>query len=262
MGFNPSRMALLRILIAACLLVLLAHPSRGQLFGTEKDSARTWKVRFELDLGLKPFHTRLRDRYTGERYSFGTQTWDWVSWDSTRSRLTDFNKIQALRLGISVNIYKGLYAGFSYQPYIIRGFQVYPGGFVERATSALVGMGGFLAYEWQMPFYERLSLAPTLALGNYQATEYFEGLGAEWFAESRLSLAWRYRDLNQLRLWLAYGGYRYVENTQSFVFPGQREALTEHRYFCAGFGIAFNLRIREEALPEEAPGRKGRRTDN
>jgi hypothetical protein len=235
------------LLIVLCLW--LGMPlAQAQLFGTEGDSARTWKLRFWLDGGFKPLAFSARDAYSGEYLNQETARWEWRSWDSVDTRVTDFKKVNQVSLNVLLNVYRGLYLGFGYHTLVIRGFTFYAPGVYSTTNDALVALSGLLAYEWPIPGLPRVTLQPSVGVGRYQGSYYYTGLGEEWFGEARLGLAFRPLKRHSLRAWVAYGGYSYNEQVPSYLFEGDRVVKNDLRYLSAGLGLSFQLHIREEPV--------------
>ncbi|MDP5168919.1 MAG: hypothetical protein NWR72_01635 [Bacteroidia bacterium] len=242
----------------ALFLIFLSLSSislHAQLFGPSMDTTRTWRFKFDIDMGaVLPYFTE-RDAYQGE--SLLGSEWTWRQFDSTLTNLTSFNKINLISLSMGLNLYRGLYLGFSYHPLIVRGFSTNPGGGgVYTRERVLVALAGNLSYDWALPFYDRISIQPSISAGNYQSNPYHEGVGSEYFGEAKLGIGYRPLRLHYLRAWVAYGGYSYRESTPSLIFPQTRVVKSDFRYLNVGVGVSFRLPVREEPLPEDDSKKK------
>ncbi len=245
------------------LLIGIQLSVSAQLFGSKTDtSGMIWRIRFNLDVGLSPLSTKVRDSYAGEYYHTPTQTWQWRSWDSTRTGLHKLLPPQGVttprilqtvsgQLNVSMNLYKNFYLGFNYTPLIIQDYSsTDSNSFNYYKTIALVGLGTSFGYDFIMPFHKRLSLQPVISLGGYAdggGEGYYEGLGSEWFKEVRLGITYRAFKYDQLRVLGAWNQFSYRENLPSIVFPDKNRTVnSDVSSFYIGIGYVVNLYIKEE----------------
>lgn len=246
----------------------LYFSAQAQLFGSRTDtSGMVWRIRFNLDAGVSPLSTVVRDSYAGEYYHSPTQVWQWKTWDSTRTGLHKLLPPQGVttprilqtvsgQLNVSMNFFKDFYLGFNYTPLIIQDYSsADSNSFNFYRTISLVGLGTSFGYDFTMPFHKRLSLQPVISLGGYAdggGEGYYEGLGSEWFKEVRLGVTYRAFKYDQLRIWGAWNQFSYRENLPSIVFPDKNRVVkSDISSFYIGVGYVVNLNIKEEI--DESP---------
>lgn len=241
-----------------CLLLLTLfstiYTAKAQLFRARSDTnALTWRIRFVPDIGFQVLSKTEHDFYDGEKIYFQNNDtyWKWKTWDSISKGPSALEKISSLRLGVMLNIVDNFYLGFSYTPLIMRRYKTYYDDqgkpiWTALENTLLFALGGTAAYDYNMPFYKRLTLQPSVTLGGYQSNGYYEGPGKEFFYEGRMGLAFRPFKYNQLRVWCAYQNYMYRENSPSYIFDKNRTVRTDVSAFAWGMGYSFNINIQED----------------
>lgn len=249
----------LLFIIPSFFLCSIPSTLHAQIFRARSDtSAVTWKVRYVTDIGFQVVSKTEHDFYDGEKLYFDMNSsyWKWTTSDTSIKGPSALEKVSSVRMGVLLNIVDNLYLGFSYTPLIIRRYKSYyddQGHIIgsNLETVPLFSLGGTVAYDYNFPFYKRLTLQPSVTIGGYQSNASYEGPGRELFYEGRMGLAFRPFKYNQLRVWCAYQGYSYRENAPSYVFDKNRTVKTDVNAFVWGMGYSFNINIVEDFVREQ-----------
>ncbi len=235
----------LHLLILCLSLTVFILQANGQDQETVDDtSAKPVYLTFDVDIGLEPLASSLRDRYEGPRYdrnplSSQQPEWKWIDRDCTITRLHEDYKMRSYKLNASLMIWDNLNFGVTYHVFFL----------LNRQTSDLASsipnfaIGGFVGYDYSPDVLKGVFIHPSVSFGGYQSNNYYEGVGNEWYLNGKLALGYRLNNHVGARLFLAQNFFFYRNQEQSEIFDRASSTKVDLQMLNFGVGLSYRFTI-------------------
>ncbi|MCB0846094.1 MAG: hypothetical protein KDE26_22740 [Bacteroidetes bacterium] len=231
----------------------------AQFLGSKSpDKGRIWNIRFTIDGAAFPIDLAFKDGYQGESLVTkvdpnGVQysDWEWMDWDSVTTLNPLDNLQRHFRLGVEVNLWRGLYAGFNYSGYFVRQFNRNGRSFGSGTTIPFGTLEGQLGYSITFKKLPRFTIQPSVFGGTYASDIYdgYEGVGQEIALGGKIALGLilSKKHGHMFRIWAGRQDLIYREVEESYVYPGKTRQYHSHWTFVnAGFGLMWNISFVED----------------
>jgi len=238
------------ILSVAIALCCAGMPFSG-VAQTDQEAPDTTKrsiyLTFDLDIGLEPLSSSLRDRYKGPRYERNQLSpeppeWQWVDRDTTASELQDDYKLRSYKLNTSLIVWNNLNFGVTYHLFFL----------LDRETGNIgnsipnFAIGGLLGYDYSPDFLKGGFIHPSVSFGGYQSNNYYEGVGQEWYFNGKIAVGYRLNNHVGARLFVAnnFFLYRNEEESEKFNRTSQTKIDISMLQFGAGLTYRFTIDLK------------------
>lgn len=228
-------------------LVLTGHPfntTSAQNKEAEDSTNRSVYLTFDLDIGIEPLVSTLRDQYQGPRYERNElksepPEWQWVERDSTASDLQDDYKFRSYKLNTSLIIWDNVTFGVTYHLFFL----------LDRETGNLnnsipnFAIGGLLGYDYSPDALKGAFINPSISFGGYQSNNYYEGVGQEWYLNGKVAVGYRLNNHVGARVFVANNLFLYRNQGQSDRFNRETKTAIDLSALEFGAGLTYRFTI-------------------
>jgi len=196
-----------------------------------------WFLTFQWNTGINGFSTCYKSRYEGEYLD--QNVWTWKEETTTRCDwFRDYSQ-KVYDFVVTLSFIENLNVGIKYNVILLTNGALDIWDSDRRKV--FFNMAGVVEYDYFPKKDKGFFIRPSIAIGNYQSSEEYSGVGMELYTEAKMNLGYRVGGRLEFKWWLAYNGLFYRESTNSQIFDREEKIQLDWNFIHHGIGFSYRI---------------------